>query len=393
MEIDYALDRPTAGLRFEAHPWHCYSLRCPGVLHDVDGPRCWFPCADRSTDLFTMDVAVAVPDYEEDDDEDEDEDEGAEMEQDAPTAGGAAAAGGRRRRPLAVIVGGARLVRKEKRRHPGAAPAVVWRYAIDTNVTAGAVSLVVGPFARWVDPAAPRVTHHYLVPEELLEPDAPLSLPLPVPDGGDGDGNGSSSAASAGPALLPPKAWVKASVAGMGPVLGFLADFFNLTPPHQQQQEQHPPLGAGAAAATPPPPPAPTAAAAAAATLEHRAVFVKGLPEAGVAFHGLALHRAEDLHPPTLFDSHMGVHLALAEGVLAAWLLPRLRARLPRDQWIYHGVVGYLLLLYVRRRYGEHEYRYRLLRLLDQVAALERCVFVFVFVVWAWACMRGDGHR
>lgn len=109
-------------------------------------------------------------------------------------------------------------------------------------------------------------------------------------------------------------------------------------------------------------------------TLEHRTVFVKSLPEAAVPFHGLSLHRAEDLHPPTLFDAHMGLHVALAEGLFASWLLPRLRTRFPRDQWIYHGVVGYLLLLYVRRRYGEHEYRYRLLRLMDQVAALERCV-------------------
>ena len=367
MEVKYVLDRPTAGLRFEERPRHCYSLRCPGVLHDVDGPRCWFPCADRSTDLFTVDFAVTVRDYEAEDEDEEEDKEAPTMEQDEGPAVTEAVARRGRRRPLTVIVGGARLVRKEKMRHAGAPPAVVWRYAIDTNVTAGAVSLVVGPFAQWVDPAAPRVTHHYLVPEELPEPDAPLPLPLPLPEGGDV----SSSAASA-PALLPPKAWVKASVAGMGPVLGFVADFFNLTPPHQQQQHQRHP--GAAAPPLPPPSTAGGAAAAAAATLEHRAVFVKGLPEAGVAFHGLALHRAEDLHPPTLFDPHMALHLALAEGVLAAWLLPRLRPRFQRDQWIYHGVVGYILLLYVRRRYGEHEYRYRLLRLVDQVVALERCV-------------------
>ncbi len=356
MEVDYTLDRPTAGLRFESQPRHCYSLRCPGVLHDVDGPRCWFPCADRSTDVFSLDMAVAVPDYEEEDEEEEGA--AAPMEQDgAATPTGADV----RKRPLTVLVGGGRLLGREKRRHPSTgARAEVWRYAIDTPVPAAAVSLVVGPFARWVDPAAPRVSHYYLAPEALEEPE-PASPP-----------------AREAACLLPPKAWVKASVAGMGPVLAFLADFFNLTPPHQHQHQHQPAAssssasGIAAASQTTAGAGAGAAAAPAPVTLEHRTVFVRNLPEASLPFHGLALHRAEALHPPALFDGHMALHFALAEGLLGAWLLPRLRPRLPRDHWIYHGVVGYLLLLYVRRRYGEHEYRYRLLRLMDQVAALER---------------------
>jgi hypothetical protein len=385
IEIDYTLRNPVAGLRFESHPAHAYSMRCPSVLHDVDGPRCWFPCADRTTDVFTLDMTVAVVspvppkggEVEKEDEKEGKDGEGSHAgEGEAMNGKGANSSSStstsaalntsspainrEEEHPAVVLVGGGQLLGKEKNAADGT---VVWRYAIETPITASAVSLVVGRFGKYVDPGVPRLTHHYLLREERRAATSTAT------------GGGSSAAAAAAasdktsPLPPPPRSWVSHSVEGMGPAMSFLADFFHLAP------------GGGAAAAaaaatvTSKGATTTTAAPAPAAVipyLEHHTVFVKGLPEASVAFHGLSLHRSEDLHPPRVFDPSMTFHLALTEGLFASWLLPRVRPRSTRDRWIYHGVLGYLLLLYVRRRYGEHEYRYRLLRLMDAVTALER---------------------
>ena len=364
IEIDYTLQNPVAGLRFDSHPAHAYSMRCPSVLHDVDGPRCWFPCADRTTDIFTLDMVVAVvsPVSSErgeagnGDDEDNDREgshvgKGDTVNDNATNNSSSTsttpntsspAINREEEHPVVVLVGGGQLLGKERNAADGT---VVWRYALETPITASAVSLVVGRFGKYVDPGVPRLTHHYLLREERRAATLKAS----------GGRNSSSTIEKSAPPPPPPRSWVRHSVEGMGPAMSFLADFFHLAP------------GGGAAATSSAPTPA-----AVIPYLEHRTVFVKGLPEASVAFHGLSLHRAEDLHPPCVFDHSMTFHLALTEGLFASWLLPRVRPRFTRDRWIYHGVLGYLILLYVRRRYGEHEYRYRLLRLMDAVTALER---------------------
>ncbi|GAB5030883.1 dna repair enzyme, partial [Nannochloropsis oceanica] len=364
IEIDYRLQNPVAGLRFDSHPAHAYSMRCPSVLHDFDGPRCWFPCADRTTDIFTLDMVVAVVspassnrgevgngDTEANDREgnhvgkvDIVNDSGTNSSSRASTtiSNSSTAINRDEEHPVVVLVGGGQLLGKERKVADGT---VVWRYAIETPITASAVSLVVGHFGKYVDPGVPRLTHHYLLREERRAATFKASngrnslptieKPLPPPP--------------------PPRSWVSHSVEGMGPAMSFLADFFHLAP------------GGGEAATGSAPTPSVVVP-----YLEHRIVFVKGLPEASMAFHGLSLHRVEDVHPPRVFDHSMTFHLALAEGLFASWLLPRVRPRFTRDRWIYHGVLGYLVLMYVRRRYGEHEYRYRLLRLMDAVTALER---------------------
>jgi hypothetical protein len=70
----------------------------------------------------------------------------------------------------------------------------------------------------------------------------------------------------------------------------------------------------------------------------------------------------------------MTSHLHLVEGYLSSFLLPRLRPRFLRDAWALYAVLGYLLTHYVRKRYGEDEYRVRLLALRDASVALERYV-------------------
>jgi len=386
IEIEYTLRNPVAGLRFESHPAHAYSMRCPSALHDVDGPRCWFPCADRTTDVFTLDMVVAVVTSRvpskggEAEKEDEKEDKGGEG---SHAGEGSEALNGygttssssstsiipntsspavniEEEHPAVVLVGGGQLLGKERNAADGT---VVWRYAIKTPITASAVSLVVGRFGKYVDPGVPRLTHHYLLREERRAATSTAT-----------GGGGSAAAAAAGndktsPPPPPPRSWVSHSVEGMGPAMSFLADFFHLAPGGGAAAAAAAATGTSKGATTTTAAPTP---AVAIPYLEHRIVFVKGLPEASVAFHGLSLHRSEDLHPPRVFDPSMTFHLALTEGLFASWLLPRVRPRFTRDRWIYHGVLGYLLLLYVRRRYGEHEYRYRLLRLMDAVTALER---------------------
>lgn len=91
-----------------------------------------------------------------------------------------------------------------------------------------------------------------------------------------------------------------------------------------------------------------------------------------MSFHELAVQRAESLHPATHFDPSMATHLHCVEGYLTSYLLPRLRPRWLRDNWVLHGILGYLLQLYVRKRWGEDEYRYRLLAQMDATIALER---------------------
>ena len=328
VEIEYSLTNPVAGLRFESQPAHAYSVRCPAVLHDVDGPRCWFPCADRTADVFTVDMTVAVPLHREKEEEDETAKEARRKDDEQ----------------VVVLVGGGQLVGKYK---DIVDQTMVWRYAVDTPITATAVSLVVGRFGKYVDPGVPWLTHHYLLEKEEeagKEGGKGKALPLPPPPP---------------PPPPPPRSWVRHSVEGMGPAMSFLADFFHLAPGGNSGSASA--KAEGFATETPAVP-----------HLKHRTIFVKGLSEASVPFHGLSLHRAEDLHPPRVFDPSMTLHLAMTEGLLASWLLPRVRPRMSRDRWIYHGVLGYLLLLYVRRRYGEHEYRYRLLLLMDAVTALER---------------------
>jgi len=367
VDITYSLDHPVAGLRFESQPAHAYSVRCPSVLHDVDGPRCWFPCADRTTDVFTLDMIISVPcsisgvGEANGAEGGERGNTGSLGHSDQKGATDGVVDGfrtdlcgdcthpntARNARPPIVLVGGGELVGK---RMTSGEEATEWHYAIETPITASAVSLVVGHFGRYVDREVPWVSHHYLL--------RGAATGSSVAERDCGGGSEATPASSPPP---PPRSWVAHSVEGMGPALSFLADFFHLAP--------------GGAAAAPPakngtilgPRPASSSPC-----LTHRTVFVRGLPDTAIAFHGLSLHRAGDLHPCRVFDSSMALHLGMAEAFFASWLLPRLRPRFSRDRWIFHGVLGYLLLLYVRRRLGEHEYRCRLLRLMDAVIALER---------------------
>jgi hypothetical protein len=81
------------------------------------------------------------------------------------------------------------------------------------------------------------------------------------------------------------------------------------------------------------------------------------------------------------------------QAYMESWLLPRVRPRTWRDLWIRHGLVGYLVTLYVKRRYGLDEYRYRLLQLRDAVVALERwgcmwivliCLLIGIIIIMMW---------
>lgn len=69
------------------------------------------------------------------------------------------------------------------------------------------------------------------------------------------------------------------------------------------------------------------------------------------------LTRLPSMH--SQIDPEVPSHLTQVSGYLMSWLLGAFPLASYQDEWLVHGVLGYLLTLYVEHAYGADDARYR----------------------------------
>jgi hypothetical protein len=101
-------------------------------------------------------------------------------------------------------------------------------------------------------------------------------------------------------------------------------------------------------------------------------VYIPGLDFDFLAYDGFLFVSAKHLHDQRLVYAETPHHLVCIRGYLYGYLCATLPVSGYIQQYLLHGIVGYLLHLYVRSVFGEDESSFHLLKVVESVVALSK---------------------